>query len=345
MWIEIFKAGTHTAANGKTITFTPEDVQGICKKYNEQTDHEAPLVLGHPTDNGPAYGWVRELKVAGDKMLAYIDTVSDKVRAAVDAKMFKKVSISLYPDNLLRHVGLLGAAPPAVKGLAPVQFKEGDDFLEFTSEEDRLTSILGKLESFFRKTQPKEDPMEMKELMEKHEKLSTDYTKLSGDFAEAVKKIETLTASFTEYKTEAAKKDLDRDIEIRKVRLEGEKKAFSEFLEGLIKEEKVLAAERDALLSEFDDIYTANSRLEFKEGEKSLILKFRERLTARPSHKTPPGHQFTQGRASVVDPKDIPSDFANVTVASDGLVIDRMIQDYMEKNKCSYEQAAMAIGG
>jgi hypothetical protein len=40
--------------------------------------------------------------------------------------LYRKCSISLYPDMRLRHVGFLGAAAPAVKGLLPVRFGEGE---------------------------------------------------------------------------------------------------------------------------------------------------------------------------------------------------------------------------
>ncbi len=55
---------------------------------------------------------------------------------------FKKVSAAFYlpdsPNNphkgvlSLRHVGFLGAMPPAVKGLKQVEFAEDDDFVVFS---------------------------------------------------------------------------------------------------------------------------------------------------------------------------------------------------------------------
>jgi hypothetical protein len=40
--------------------------------------------------------------------------------------LFKKRSAAFYNDGTLRHVGFLGAMPPAVKGLADVAFAEGE---------------------------------------------------------------------------------------------------------------------------------------------------------------------------------------------------------------------------
>jgi hypothetical protein len=142
-WLEIFKTGTHTSGNGITKEYKDDDLAHIVKTYNEQKDHEAPLVLGHPTNDQPAYGWAKELKMAGSKLLAYVDQVSGDIVDAVKRGEYKKVSIALYPDGLLRHIGLLGAVPPAVKGLAPVQFAEGEEFEEYiwVNDETRMPTV------------------------------------------------------------------------------------------------------------------------------------------------------------------------------------------------------------
>lgn len=142
-WLEVFKTGKHTSGNGVTKEYTDADLTHIAKTYNEQKDHEAPLVLGHPATDAPAYGWAKELKLAGSKLLAYVDQVSGDIVDAVKRGEYKKVSIALYPDGLLRHIGLLGAVPPAVKGLAPVQFAEGVEFEEYiwVNDETRMPTV------------------------------------------------------------------------------------------------------------------------------------------------------------------------------------------------------------
>lgn len=127
--IEVFKSGTHTDAAGNTNEWTDEDLNEIVKMYNEQDNkekHTAPLVLGHPKDNAPAYGWVESLKKVGNKIIASVTDLSEDIKADVKAGKYKKVSISLYANKLLRHVGLLGAVPPAVKGLADVKFNDSN---------------------------------------------------------------------------------------------------------------------------------------------------------------------------------------------------------------------------
>jgi hypothetical protein len=44
---------------------------------------------------------------------------------------YKYVSLSLTPDLRIRHLGLLGAVPPAVKGLGEVEFSEDEEMTVF----------------------------------------------------------------------------------------------------------------------------------------------------------------------------------------------------------------------
>ena len=134
--ITIFRAGRHTAMSGVSLDFSASDLEATVSGYDAAL-HEAPLVIGHPRDNAPAYGWVGSLKVAGRELLATPRQVNPEFAEAVNAGSFKKVSASFYlPDSAhnplpgvyyLRHVGFLGAQPPAVKGLGDARFADGED--------------------------------------------------------------------------------------------------------------------------------------------------------------------------------------------------------------------------
>lgn len=124
MRFEIFKAGTHTSDKGISKEYTLDDLNFIASNYNPSED-EAPIVIGHPEDNDPAFGWVSSLSVSDDgKLIA--DAPDDKLHPdflnALKEGRYKKRSISLTPEGKLRHIGFLGAAKPAVKGLADIQF-------------------------------------------------------------------------------------------------------------------------------------------------------------------------------------------------------------------------------
>ena len=135
-WFEVFKSGKHTDSKGNEREWTETELQTIAEKYNEQSEHEAPIVVGHPKDNSPAYGWIAKLKAEGGKLFAMAkDEIVPEFVEAVKKGMYKKRSISLYPDLTLRHIGFLGAVPPAVKGLKDLAFAE-DESLVFEFGED-----------------------------------------------------------------------------------------------------------------------------------------------------------------------------------------------------------------
>lgn len=133
----IFRPGRHTAANGQSHEFTEDRLQEAIDHYDPDVS-EAPIVVGHPKDNGPAFGWVKGLqRNETGEMVAVPDQVHDDFAEMVQAGRFKKRSASFYkPDAqnnpvpgvfYLRHVGFLGAQPPAVKGLSGVEFSDSDD--------------------------------------------------------------------------------------------------------------------------------------------------------------------------------------------------------------------------
>ena len=134
--IEIFKAGRHIDDAGVSHSFSDADVAGMATSYDPAL-REAPLTVGHPKDNLPAYGWVKAVSVAPDGALAITPhQVEPQFAEMVTAGRFKKRSASFYPPSspnnptpgkwYLRHVAFLGAQPPAIAGLKDIHFSEDD---------------------------------------------------------------------------------------------------------------------------------------------------------------------------------------------------------------------------
>lgn len=134
--LNIFRAGTHTANNGQTLTFSESDMAAIATAY-DPAKHEAPLVVGHPATDDPAYGWVAALANAVSGLEATPRNVDPDFAAMVNTERFNRISASFFmPEShsnpvpgvyYLRHVGFLGAAAPAVKGLRKPSFDLSDD--------------------------------------------------------------------------------------------------------------------------------------------------------------------------------------------------------------------------
>ncbi|MBZ5570232.1 MAG: hypothetical protein LAN64_20630, partial [Acidobacteriia bacterium] len=122
-WLEVFRAGDY-GAKGK---FTEQDLRAIASSYDPSL-HEAPVVIGRPEMNAPAFGWVEKLRADGGTLLAKLRQVQPALEDMVSRGLFKKRSIALYPKfeatgtPYLRHIGFLGAMPPEVTGLAEVRF-------------------------------------------------------------------------------------------------------------------------------------------------------------------------------------------------------------------------------
>ncbi len=133
--LHIFKPGTFTATQGQTLTFGERELTATAQGY-DPSRHEAPLVVGHPQLDQPAYGWVKALTFADGALLAEPDQVDPAFAELVNAGRFKKISAAFFlpdaPTNptpgayYLRHVGFLGAAAPAVKGLRTPTFADDD---------------------------------------------------------------------------------------------------------------------------------------------------------------------------------------------------------------------------
>jgi len=146
--IDIFKPGRHTAMNGKTLDFSPDDLAATVAAYDPDK-YQAPLVVGHPRLDAPAYGWVKALEF-GEVMQAEPEQVAPEFAALVNDGRFKRISASFFtpdaPNNpvpgvyYLRHVGFLGAAAPAVQGLKPAEFADGEEGVVEFGWDDRLVA-------------------------------------------------------------------------------------------------------------------------------------------------------------------------------------------------------------
>jgi hypothetical protein len=121
--IEILQTGTFHDSSGTEQTFTEADLEAIASSY-DPTVHEAPVVIGHPINTAPAFGWISRVFKEGEKLFCELKDLVPEFVDAIKSGLYKKRSISLYPDRTIRHLGFLGAVPPAIKGLADIQFSE-----------------------------------------------------------------------------------------------------------------------------------------------------------------------------------------------------------------------------
>ena len=150
-WIEIFRGGKQVDSEG--VEHDGDELIAKAVAKFDPNFHEPPVVVGHPKDNSPAFGWVEALKTGikdGAQVLyAKMRDVAPEFRQAVEKGLYKKRSASFYPDGMLRHVGFLGAAPPAVKGLADLRFvDEPAVTFEFAASSDAKKAQIARAKKY-----------------------------------------------------------------------------------------------------------------------------------------------------------------------------------------------------
>lgn len=290
--IAIFRTGTHTAMSGASRTYTAADLAACAAAY-APTIFEAPLVVGHPETNTPAFGWVRCLLLDGETLYADVADVDPAFAEAVNAGRYKKISSAFYlpesPSNpapgalYLRHVGFLGGQSPAVKGLPAVSFAAGD------YEEIDVYGCATSLIQFGQPPRDSHDPQvralpvpppegEKKTrggpsfFSEEQSNMPDPKTPTEQDlaaFAEAVRERDALAAEVAQLKADAARRERES--------LHREHVAFCETQVAAGRIPSGVAATFAASM----DAIASAGEVQFSEG-KTVLVAFREALAALP---------------------------------------------------------------
>lgn len=131
--VEIVAAGTWLSANAGPTPVTLADLDDAVRAAADPQIDEAPVHPGHIDpryDGEPAWGWVRNLRRVGDRLVADLADVPKRLEQVV-LREFRRRSAELAfgvttPAGAryrmaVAGLALLGVTPPAVKGLAPVR--------------------------------------------------------------------------------------------------------------------------------------------------------------------------------------------------------------------------------
>ena len=134
-WIDVCRAGTWRDMAGRDVCLDEDRLDRIVAAHTSADP--APVVVGHPEANAPAYAWIDGLRRTGDRLQAKLRDIAPAFREAVEAGRYASRSIALQGDTL-RHLGFLGGRAPAVPGLAPTCFaSEPETVIAFAEEPPR----------------------------------------------------------------------------------------------------------------------------------------------------------------------------------------------------------------
>lgn len=323
--IEIFKAGKRPDAHGTVVEITPADLQQAVDAY-DVAYHEAPAVIGHPTMEAPAYAWVKGLQLDGDVLKAELDQVHPEFAEMVTDGRFKKVSASFYlansPDNpkqgslYLRHVGFLGAMPPAVKGLRNPEFSESEQGIVDFCEEATTQATAAPATINPTQTEPTQGEPEMSAI----------------DTAE----LDRLRAENQQLKDENAKAKAEKaEAELNQAKADN-----ADFAEGLVKAGKLapIAKQQAVDLLNYASTTMQGGVVEFSEGE-NLHSKLKAFLGAQPQVVNF-GEVATKDKAAT--PQDGTVEYAEGTNPA-SIEADQKIMAYAKEHGVSYTAAFNAI--
>ncbi len=370
--IQIFKPGTHTAMGGDEISFSEDDVAAIAENYDAAV-FAAPVVVGHPKVDAPAYGWVKGLQVVGGHLVAELDEVDPDFAEAVSAGRYKKVSAAFYgPANksnpksgayYLRHVGFLGGAAPAVKGLKPVTeaaFGEPADLVvELGETEDNvrlIADLFSKLrdvilEQFGRESADTALPKEQVNWLHERAVRGVERSREDAqpDFAQRGHEVEAQTPAPQQQKEPHVSDDDElkaREAAIAKREAALRQSENKSFVEGLVREGRPLTGKAGEAALAFMDSLDDADMLEFGEGggAQTQLTAFKSFLSRLP--KVVEFGEINKGE----DPKEAsPIAFAapdGMSVDQGGLALHAKALAHQAQNPgTDYFSAVKAVGG
>lgn len=316
--VEIFRPGRLIDDAGVARDFTAADVARMAEVY-DPAKREAPLTIGHPEHNLPAYGYALRLGVSDTGRLV-MDTHQVPVQFAeiVEAGRFKKRSACFYPPGhpnnptpdawYLRHVAFLGAQPPAVDGLADIKFSEGDTdgVVQFSEE-----SI---------------DPPTQEQDMSKELQDQLDAAKKKADDEEAARKR-------AETEAQQAKNQLAQFAEAQRTQRHA---AFVSFAEAQVEAARLRKQDKDPLVAALERLADGEV-VSFAEGDSTRKVDLAQWLqgvvSAAPQlvsfGEFAPGQLQGAERGSGKGMSDAD--------------VDKLAKQYAAKNSVSYAEALSAV--
>jgi len=264
IFIPIFTVGEHTALNGIPRVFTEADLTATVNAYDPAL-FQAPVVLGHPEHNHPAWGWVKSLTFQEGTLWAELDQLDADFVEWVRQGRYKKVSASFYlpesPVNpapgvlYLRHVGFLGAVAPSLKNLPavalPVDLAETDGVDTFESANLMQSEQINHQEPLMTQNNSSEPSRD-------------DQARLAAVEAENA----VLKQQVAQFQEQAQQAQHDLQTQQRNALHEG----HAAFCEKLVAEGRLLPASKEVYVAMLDTLAYMDTPLQYGEGDAKAPL-------------------------------------------------------------------------
>lgn len=232
-WVEVFAAGEQTDSKGNKRLFTTADLDAMV------SNHSAPIphVITHDELYSPfAYGLGHKIKRDGDKLLVKSKKIEPQFAQLIEDGRLSERSVRIVQGDSgwkVEHIAWLGSQPPAVSGLAPVQFSASTTSMDFslvTKQEDMPMALTPEQEA------------EQKALRDKA--VADAKAEFSKDAAEAKAKADAdKQAALDAVKADHAKALAAKDAEIKQVADHAAAKAFEDVIDTAISQGRLTPAQ------------------------------------------------------------------------------------------------------
>lgn len=237
------------------IKITLSDLRNIVTTFFKFGDLvKVPLKLGHNeeqevTDGQPALGWVTELEVIEEKLIATFEDVPEIIHKAFKKKLYRNVSVELDRDVehknikydfVLSAVALLGADIPAVNVLndlaAFMSAARNSDLAKHGYTAHRhvtFNTITGKNRGV--STMTPEDEVKLRQEIAE--------LKAAGTTAAAKFTVLETSSKADKEKYEAEKEQFEKDQ--KKIKVDTARSVFTKLLEDAVKDKAITPAQRE----------------------------------------------------------------------------------------------------
>lgn len=336
--LEIAKTGNYPQGD-----ITVADLDQIVEAYDPAV-HEAPLVLDHAPEGqdhkGPAFGWVESLKRVGDTLVARVKQVPEELAELIKSGRYTQRSVEIYLNfqgkgkKYLKRVAMLGAAVPAVQGMAPVTFAEDGGPSETVEFQGPATA---KEEKSMGTTYTKEQVDQLIEaaVAKAAEKGKAEAT---AAFEEQLEEKDQDVATFKERAENAEGKLADAEKQTAKLHAEAAESEVASFCDKLVSQGKVTPAEAKDL----------KVTLVALPDDEESVVKFDEGEDMTPRRKLMETYEARQ-QASAVPLEEVAksaSEGGDTVAFGEGdsrIEVPKSVVQYYEKNKGDFVKMGVGL--
>lgn len=340
MKLEIFKVGKHTSSNGVTKNYTLDDLNQIITNHSEPT----PIVVGHPKDNSPAFGWIKSLFLKGESLFAEASDIVPEFLDLLKQKIYKNRSVSLKTNAdgelFLNHVAFLGGALPAVKGLEELNLSADDsELFDFDFSESELLEMFSveeelkdKQESLSQNSQP--EPRNSQDFTDEISNLKSVVSDLKSEFNEVLKTVKDKTNTAENL---SAFSEMQTKIDELNIKLD------AAYFQRSIQDKLDFSSLTPAIKTKLEKLLGYFESLDFSTDENSnIIADFQELSDLIQPFQTDEVLKKVEFEKSVTK-NNLNNEFSEMNIDKDSLKLFNEATHYAKENEVSFSDAVRLL--